>query len=45
MLIGEEPEVRPPPVPAVMMPFPEALVRTPQHSETGCGAVWTDARM
>ena len=33
MLIGEEPEVRPPPVPAVMMPIPEAIVRTPQiHS-------------
>ena len=31
MLIGEEPEVRPPPMPAVMMPFPEAIVRTPQQ--------------
>ena len=31
MLIGEEPEVRPPPVPAIMMPFPEAIVRTPQQ--------------
>ena len=31
MLIGEEPEVRPPPVPAVMMPMPEAIVRTPQQ--------------
>ena len=31
MLIGEEPEVRPPPVPAVMMPFPAAIVRTPQQ--------------
>ena len=31
MLIGEEPEVRPPPVPAVMMPIPEATVRTPQQ--------------
>ena len=31
MLIGEEPEVRPPPVPAVMMPLPEAIVRTPQQ--------------
>ena len=31
MLIGEEPEVRPPPVPAVMMPIPEAIVRTPQQ--------------
>ena len=30
MLIGEEPEVRPPPVPAVVMPIPEAIVRTPQ---------------
>ena len=30
MLIGEEP-VRPPPVPAVMMPIPEAIVRTPQQ--------------
>ena len=26
MLIGEEPEVRPPPMPAVMMPIPEAIV-------------------
>ena len=31
MLIGDEPEVRPPPVPAVMMPIPEAIVRTPQQ--------------
>ena len=31
MLIGEELEVRPPPVPAVMMPIPEAIVRTPQQ--------------
>ena len=31
MLIGEEPEVRPPPLPAVMMPFHEAIVRTPQR--------------
>ena len=31
MLIGEEPEVRPPPVPAVMMPLPEAILRTPQQ--------------
>ena len=31
ILIGEEPEVRPPPVPAVMMPIPEAIVRTPQQ--------------
>ena len=31
MLIGEEPEVRPRPVPAVMMPIPEAIVRTPQQ--------------
>ena len=31
MLIGEEPEVRPPPVPAVMMLIPEAIVRTPQQ--------------
>ena len=30
MLIGEEPKVRPPPVPAVM-PAPEAIVRTPQQ--------------
>ena len=29
MLIGEELEVRPPPMPAVMMPIPEAIVRTP----------------
>ena len=29
MLIGEEPEVRP--VPAIVMPFPEAIVRTPQQ--------------
>ena len=28
MLIGEEPEVRPPPVPAVVMPALEAIVRT-----------------
>ena len=50
MLIGEELEVRPPPVPAEMMPIPEAIVRKPQQRrryipETGCGAVWTDARM
>ena len=32
MLIGEEPEVRPPPVPAVIMPIPEAIVRTPQQT-------------
>ena len=31
MLIGEEPDVRPPPVPAIMMPIPEAIVRTPQQ--------------
>ena len=31
MLIGEEPEVRPPPMPAVVMPIPEAIVRTPQQ--------------
>ena len=31
MLIGEDPEVRPPPVPAVVMPKPEAIVRTPQQ--------------
>ena len=31
MLVGEEPEVRPPPVPAIMMPIPEAIVRTPQQ--------------
>ena len=32
MLIGrKEPEVRPPPVPAVMVPVPEAIVRTPQQ--------------
>ena len=31
MLVGEEPEVRPPPVPAVMMPISEAIVRTPQQ--------------
>ena len=31
MLIGEEPEVRPPPVPALMMPILEAIVRTPQQ--------------
>ena len=30
MLIGEEPEVRPPPVPAEVMPAPEATVTTPQ---------------
>ena len=32
MLIGEEPEVRPPLMPAVVMPFLEAIVRTPQQS-------------
>ena len=31
MLIGEEPEVRPPPMPAVVMPTSEAIVRTPQQ--------------
>ena len=31
MLIGVEPEVRPPPVPAVVMPAPEAIVKTPQQ--------------
>ena len=31
MLIGEEPDVRPPPVPAVVMPALEAIVRTPQQ--------------
>ena len=31
MLIGEELEVRPPPMPAVVMPIPEAIVRTPQQ--------------
>ena len=31
MLIGEESEVRPPPVPAVLLPIPEAIVRTPQQ--------------
>ena len=31
MLIREEPEVRPPPVPAVMMPISETIVRTPQQ--------------
>ena len=31
MRIGDEPEVRPPPVPTVMMAFPEAIVRTPQQ--------------
>ena len=31
MLIGGEPEVRPPPLPAVMMPIPEPTVRTPQQ--------------
>ena len=45
MRIGEEPEVMPPPAPAVVMPATEAIVRTPQqkqkiHSETRCGAVW-----
>ena len=29
MLSGEEPETRPPPVPAVVMPEPEALVGSP----------------
>ena len=45
-----EPEVRPPPVLAVVMPAPEAIVGAPQqraqvHSETRCGTVWIDARM
>ena len=31
MLIREEPKVRPLPVPAIMMPIPEAIVRTPQQ--------------
>ena len=31
MLIGEELEVRPPPVPAIMMPILEAIVRTQQQ--------------
>ena len=31
MLIGEESEVRPPPMPAVVMPLPESIVRTPQQ--------------
>ena len=31
MLVGDEPEVRPPPVPAIIIPFPEAIVRTPQQ--------------
>ena len=31
MLIGEEPEVRSPPMPAVMMPVREAIVRTPRQ--------------
>ena len=31
MLVGEEPEVRPPPMPAVVMPFPEAIIITPQQ--------------
>ena len=50
MLIGEEPVVRPPPTPAVVMPIPEAIRQNATtvaqvHSEAGCGAVWTDARM
>ena len=31
MFIGKEPVVRPPPVPAVMMPILEAIVKTPQR--------------
>ena len=31
MLFGEEPEVKPPLMPAVVMPIPEAVVRTPQQ--------------
>ena len=31
MLIGEELELRPPPMPAVVMPILEAVVRTPQQ--------------
>ena len=34
MLVGEEPEVRPSPVPAVVMSAPEAIVRTPQQRRT-----------
>ena len=50
ILVGEEPEVRPPPVLAVVMPFREAIVRTPQskaqvYSAAGFGAVRTDARI
>ena len=49
MLIGEEPEVKPPPMPAVVMPIPEAIVRTPQQRRRYFlkqdVAVWSDARM
>ena len=50
MLIGEEPEVRLPSMPAVVMPIPEAIVRKPQQRrryilKQGCGSVRTDARM
>ena len=31
MLIGEEPEVRPLPVHAIVMPAPEAIFRTPRQ--------------
>ena len=31
MLVGEEPDVRPPPVPAIMMPIPDPIVRTAQQ--------------
>ena len=50
MLIGEEPEVMPPPVPAVMIPIPEAIVRTPQQRrryilKQDVARYGTDARM
>ena len=50
MLSGEAPDGTVPPVPGVVMPGPEALVRSPQseakvHPPTGRGAVRTDARM
>ena len=43
-------EVRPPPLPAVVMSTPEAnrqsaTTEAQVHSEEGCGAVRTDARM
>ena len=45
MLIGVEPEVRSPPVPAVVMPAPEAIVKTPQQRRRYILKKCVDARM